>query len=53
MEIPTGPRVDIYIHAIHHNPQVWKNPEVPVTYLIIYMVVGKVRLYDRRHCVQN
>lgn len=27
MEIPTGPRVDIYIHAIHHNPQVWKNPE--------------------------
>ena len=30
IEIPVGPRVDIYIHAIHHNPQVWKNPEVLV-----------------------
>lgn len=28
MEIPPGPRVDINIYAIHHNPQVWKSPEV-------------------------
>ncbi|XP_053373938.1 cytochrome P450 4A2-like [Mercenaria mercenaria] len=27
IEIPPGPRVDINIYAIHHNPQVWKNPE--------------------------
>ncbi|XP_053374874.1 cytochrome P450 4A25-like [Mercenaria mercenaria] len=27
IEIPPGPRFDIFIYAIHHNPQVWKNPE--------------------------
>lgn len=28
IEIPPGPRIDICIHAIHHNPEVWKSPEV-------------------------
>ncbi|XP_053374970.1 cytochrome P450 4A2-like isoform X3 [Mercenaria mercenaria] len=27
IEIPPGPRVDINIYAIHHNPEVWKNPD--------------------------
>lgn len=26
-EIPVGPRVDINIYAMHHNPRIWRNPE--------------------------
>ncbi|XP_060571282.1 cytochrome P450 4A6-like isoform X2 [Ruditapes philippinarum] len=27
IEIPAGPRIDVNIYAIHHNPEIWKNPE--------------------------
>ena len=31
VEIPTGPRIDINLHVVHHSVTGWKNSEVRET----------------------